>query len=266
MRASVLILCVFLPANFVFAGPNGAAFTAVNPLNTGASVAETEAAQKAAAFQSERLRSFVPRDPWRVINGETNYVKLTGREFCGKVVDVSSDGIRIEGEFGDVFSHYYPASGFSDTSLAEHGYSDFWVANFPFEVVSGQIISSDEHLMAWAVGTYSYNTVQGGSRTIKKLDYGVPCAPPPPSPQQIAAIKAKQELDRKRAAQGQVKAREWLLTQATNGSASAQCSLGLHYLTGEGGEVNRDLAIYWLKKASDQGDREASNKLVSLKN
>ncbi len=56
----------------------------------------------------------------------------------------------------------------------------------------------------------------------------------------------------------------WLQPQATNGDASAQCSLGIHYLNGQGCETNREQAIYWLKKAADQGDTEASNKLAKL--
>lgn len=71
--------------------------------------------------------------------------------------------------------------------------------------------------------------------------------------------------DKKRAEQGQVSAVKWLQPQATNGDASAQCSLGIHYLNGQGCETNRELAIYWLKKAADQGSTEASNKLVTLK-
>jgi TPR repeat protein len=52
--------------------------------------------------------------------------------------------------------------------------------------------------------------------------------------------------------------------QATNGNASAQCSLGLDYLSGQGCETNREQAIYWLQKAAEQDNLEASNKLVSL--
>jgi hypothetical protein len=62
----------------------------------------------------------------------------------------------------------------------------------------------------------------------------------------------------------QAKAINWLKPQATNGSASAQCSLGLHYLNGQGCETNREQAIYWLTQAANQGDQEASNKLASL--
>jgi TPR repeat protein len=119
--------------------------------------------------------------------------------------------------------------------------------------------------MAWHVGTYTYSTVNGGSRTIHKLDYGIPCDPPPELIQkQIEAAKAKAILDKKRAEQAQVNAVKWLQPQATNGSAYAQYSLGLHYLSGQGCETNREQAIYWLQKAATQGDLEASNALIRL--
>ena len=79
-----------------------------------------------------------------------------------------------------------------------------------------------------------------------------------------AAAQARAIVDKKRALQGQINAVRWLQPQATNGDASAQCSLGLHYLNGQGCETNREQAIYWLQKAAEQGNLEASNKLVSL--
>jgi TPR repeat protein len=57
----------------------------------------------------------------------------------------------------------------------------------------------------------------------------------------------------------------WLQPLATNGDASAQCSLGEHYLTGNGCETNRALAIKWLTTAAGNGDMEASNTLARLK-
>jgi hypothetical protein len=200
---------------------------------------------------------FIPRNPWRDLNGNTNYIKTHGVGFCGKVVDITKDGVRIDGQFGELFRIGY------DPKSNDNG--DFFVANFPFTVVNDQIISENEHLMAWHVGTYTYSTVNGGSRTIRKLDYGISCDPPPELIQkQIEAAKAKAILDKKRAEQAQANAVKWLQPQATNGSASAQCSLGLHYLSGRGCETNREQAIYWLQKAATQGDLEASNALTRL--
>jgi hypothetical protein len=44
---------------------------------------------------------------------------------------------------------------------------------------------------------------------------------------------------------------------ATNGSARAQCELGMHYLMGLGVETNVPLAFFWLRKAADQRFPEA---------
>jgi len=88
------------------------------------------------------------------------------------------------------------------------------------------------------------------------------------TPEEIKAAQdvaqARAIADKKRAMQGQINAVRWLQPQATNGDASAQCSLGMHYLNGQGCETNREQAIYWLQKAAEQGNLEASNKLVSL--
>jgi TPR repeat protein len=71
------------------------------------------------------------------------------------------------------------------------------------------------------------------------------------------AQKRKEEVDERTV--------KWLMTQATNGIASAQCSLGLHYLSGQGCETNMELATEWLQKAAEQVSLEASNKLAELK-
>jgi len=96
-----------------------------------------------------------------------------------------------------------------------------------------------------------------------------PYTPPQPTPEQIAAVREasriKSEREHQKYLQGQTNAVHWLLPQATNGYASAQYSLGEHYLAGLGCETNRDLAIQWLQKAADGGSVEASNKLSQLK-
>jgi TPR repeat protein len=262
MRVKIILLCPFcilaVCANALALG-GGAITTYYNPNND---ISAEEAAEQNAAradqARQQMIQNFIPRDPWCVVNGVTNYVKLLGVEFCGKVVDITPNGVRIEGQYGTLCSTSYDPANYSS-------YNDFFVANFPFEVVDGQIISSDEHLMAWYVGTYAYATVNGGSRTIKKLEYGIPCGPAPEFiQQQIEAAKAKAVLDKQKAEQGQINAFHWLQSQATNGDVGAQCSLGLHYLNGQGCETNQEQAIFWLQKSAAQGDIEASNKLVSL--
>lgn len=217
-----------------------------------------ESARESAVEKDQFEKNFIPENPWREVNGETNYIKINGQEFCGKVVDVTKDGVRIDGEWGDFDNTgYFPNS---------YDYKDFFVANYPFDVVTDHIIESNEHQMARYVGTYTYSTVNGGSRTIQKLDYGTPCEPPAELvKQKIEAKLAADVIVKKRADEAQVKVITWLQTQATNGSASAQCSLGEHYLTGQGCETNVEQGVYWLNKAAQQGSVEASNRLSTLR-
>jgi hypothetical protein len=84
------------------------------------------------------------------------------------------------------------------------------------------------------------------------------------------ALIEKQKAEAQKDAQAKVYAAQakaiiWLQSQATNGSVSAQCSLGLHYLNGQGCKTNKELAVYWLTQAANQGDTEASNILANLK-
>jgi Sel1 repeat len=57
---------------------------------------------------------------------------------------------------------------------------------------------------------------------------------------------------------------QWLSIQATNGSVSAQCRLGIYYLNGKGCQTNKEAAIYWLNSAANQGDFESSNMLTKI--
>jgi hypothetical protein len=193
--------------------------------------------------------SFVPKDPWRMINGQTNYVKLDGVEFSGQVVDILPNGIRINGRWGKL----------GVASQEE----DFFVANYPYQVVSDTMISSYEHLMAWYVGTYTYATVNGGSRTIHKLDYGIPCGP---YPEKTAALQKQIQEEKQFQRETELKKIESLKEAATNGDGAAQYSLGIHYLHGIAGcETNKDAAIFWLSKSAAQGNITASNDLDEVK-
>lgn len=206
----------------------------------------------------------MPPDAWRAYDGQTNYIRKDGVEFCGKVLQVQPDGVRVSGDYGTIFTtHYFSRIEDSDRN------QEFFVAHFPYSAAEDELISPENHYMAYYVGTYTYTTVQGASRTIRKLDYGIPCDVPQwfldkqkelEQAELLAEIVKKQKLFI-----AQSNAVIWLQSQATNGDTSAQCSLGEHYLKGEGCETNREQAIYWLKKAADQGDIEASNKLVNLK-
>lgn len=114
------------------------------------------------------------------------------------------------------------------------------------------------------VGTYDWD-----GTPIKLYDCGTPYVPPPLTLEQIKAqqeaAKAAAQREYQRQFAAQSNAIVWLQPQATNGDASAQCSLGEHYLTRRGCSTNIALGVYWLQKSAAQGDIEASNKLASLK-
>ena len=110
-------------------------------------------------------------------------------------------------------------------------------------------------------GSSSSVTTYGDEQTVLVFDLGTPYTPPPKA---LTSDEIK-AMAKKRAKQDG-KTFHWLQSQATNGSASAQCSLGSYYLAGRGTETNIDLGLLWLRKASDNGDLEASNILWRLEN
>ena len=130
-------------------------------------------------------------------------------------------------------------------------------------------LSSSLNLTAKESGVFTFTNTTGGTTTLHQLDYGVSCGVPDwfieQQKKQADAAQAAIEAQKKKAFESQKHAVEWLLSQATNGSASAQCSLGIHYLNGQGVETNKETAIYWLTQAANRGDTEASNALTRLK-
>ena len=214
---------------------------------------EARRASNAVAYaRSQAAQNFVPFPPWRVFNGSTNYVKAGGVEFCGRVMEMTPGGARIDGTFGPLFTTSY------DPALPNH--TSFIVTNLPPDLVRRGALPADQHFMAWPAGSYAPAT----GAAIAKLDYGVACAPPPPSPEQLAMLKARQDPEHQHWWLMQSNAVRSLSTDAEGGDAGAQYSLALHYLNGVGCETNREQAMYWLQKSAAQGYSEASNKLAVL--
>ena len=209
--------------------------------------------------------NFIPKDPWREINGQTNYAKGEGWvQFAGKIVAVKPYGIWLEGNFSKPpFTYYF------NPRLDNYQEREFFVKNYPYQCAYDDSLISSQNLTAKESGVYTFTNTTGGTTTVRQLDYGVPCDPPAELVEK--AIKAEKdqaevraEAIKKQKQESDERAVKWLLTQAANGDASAQCSLGLHYLNGQGCETNREQAIYWLQKSAAQGYTEASNKLASL--
>ncbi len=152
--------------------------------------------------EAERYRTFfIPKDPWRDFSGVKQFVKTPGwMEFQGKVLEVQKGGIRVEGGYGELFQVI-------DTN------KEFFVANFPYPVADGESVGlgHDIHAMvAHDAGvctlansyateegtaqtitmtgvsrTTEAATVMGGSHTVRRLDYGIPCERPDDAPKEV---------------------------------------------------------------------------------
>jgi hypothetical protein len=219
--------------------------------------------------------NFVPKDLWREIGGMTNfsgiwsvpaYERTVGGSLVSTRTQLDSGWVELEGRVLQSESN-----GIHLLMYGGHA-EEYFIANFPYKYADGEELPSKVYT-AKKSGIYTFITLTGSKRTIRQLDYGKPCAEPEWAKEQDEAnskLIHEQELKANTAADARkhklnVRTFDWLLTQAKSGSPSAQCGLAEHYLNGIGCETNREKAIYWFEKAREQGDLEASNKLISLK-
>ena len=216
------------------------------------------------AWDAVATQNFIPHDPWRDIDGKQEYAKGDNWvQFVGTIIEVQPKGVRIRGYFFNPapVSYLFP-NDYPDGQI-------FFVANFPFQCAENEQFQIEKKLTAKEAGVYTYPTAIGGSATIRKLEYGTPCDPPADLVQArlktiTDAANAARELAQKKKAAADARTVQWLAPQATNGDASVQYSLAIHYLNGQGCETNRETAFFWLKKAAEQGSIDASNKLAHL--
>jgi hypothetical protein len=207
---------------------------------------------------SQVTYDFTPRDQWRVIDGATNYAKGDDWvEFAGKVLEVQPNkGIRLEGNYNRIGSGatmYYTGINYSAFNY------DFFVANFPYDVAEGDIISVADRFTARKTSTYTYKTTAGGSRTIRQIDYGTPYAPPALTPEQNAAAKAAREkanADAKAKAAEQkqaaaARALKFNLDAAAKGDSFGLLRMGERYRDGDGVEKDLSKAQEYLQKSFD---------------
>lgn len=62
----------------------------------------------------------------------------------------------------------------------------------------------------------------------------------------------------------EIEATRWFSLAAERGESQAQVFLGYRYLYGIGAQKNLDLAMFWLRKAAEQGEQAAREALLSL--
>jgi TPR repeat protein len=176
------------------------------------------------------------------------------RRVDGKIYNLFQTGQFLGGTMQYIEGDVIIARGYNNTYYA--------VKNYKGEAIADK----DIRPFAMRTGTYNWN-----GTPLELYDCGQ-ILPPEEEKTEIANIQKTQQdilLQNKLAEQkhqfliqSNLVAR--LKVQATNGIVYSQCSLGLHYLKGEGCETNQELAVKWLKIAADNGDLEASNKLEQL--
>ncbi len=203
--------------------------------------------------RQRKMRAALRESLWRVVDGLTESVLAPGwYQFEGKVVDVSSSGIRVDGAF-------YTLLGETNGEGR-----DFWVANFPFPVADGQHLERTNFYAARRAGMYSYPTVASSRRTIPKFDFGEIVKPPAPvarTAEQIAEARKKRE-ERVRAQAPAVF--RFYMEQTADGSAFAERRVGEMYRDGKGVAQDLAQARLWLQKAAAHGDKEAEQALKAL--
>ena len=196
-------------------------------------------------MQQATMTRAIDGHAFRRIDGKIQNMRAVGGVKSGRVYSVSDDGIIVVQEGGMSDVHYWA------------------LKNYPKEAVA------DKHIEVAAVKSGVYNWRE---TPLQLWDYGILLTPEEEKQKRDDAEAAQMKIQQQRIEVARMKAFiansnavVRLQLQATNGAAWAQCSLGLHYLKGEGCETNREQAIYWLQKAALQGDLEASNKLSGLK-
>lgn len=184
-------------------------------------------------------------DATRVINGL--HVDTFGDGwllFYGKVVDETNKTIILLGASSPhpfLQNRYYPGEKFA-------------IVNFPYHVKVGDLIpiGDDETPYFVAMRLPKAHLVLNGQEYDSVLNY----------------YSLPDYTYHKPSAEQQAEANKRLMAElfmeSTNGDASAQFNLGMHYLKGDCCETNKNLAIDWLKVSAGNGDIEASNKLSSL--
>lgn len=255
-------------------GKAGPTYYPAAPSQFSAAIANQQAAQERQAEEKARqqiltleqrnaqirFENWMPKHPWRILGGKTNWAKGDDWvQFVGKVVEVQPNGVRLEGHYG--------SPGFVEYS-SEVYYNDFFVEGFPFQMAEGDLVTERLALTAKESGTYTYPTTLGGSRTIHKLIYGIPCDAPAPSPAELAAQASiqKSKSDAKEKAKQDAAARvlKWNQDQADAGDPYGLMRMGERFRDGEGVETNLVKARRYFIRASALGNKQAEDDLKIL--
>jgi hypothetical protein len=207
-------------------------------------------------------RGPAPKHPWRIISGHLECIAGPGYndyyyswnaklweqdgskdifsrgwyEFEGHVIKTIPDGMLVKEDFDNDTEH-----------------QTIIITNYPLRLADGDYVEG----VAKDSGVYIYRPENQESTSLRILDFGLIASAPAPSAEQIkAAIKKKSDLAAKA-----LKSNE---EGASKGDSYDEYRMGQRYRDGDG--VPKDLAKAreWFKKASDQGERNATEELSEL--
>lgn len=221
--------------------------------------------QSAIKLEDQR-KWFNPSDPWRYFTetGETISAKNTNFvQFVGQVLEVHKDkGIRVQGYFGKPCMWPGGTAAFTtpQNNIPIPDQIEFFVEGFPYAVFEGDFITWEQSRVAVPSGAYSYSTVGGTSRMLRKLQYGIPTTEPPARP---LTAEEKAALQKKRTEQAS-RTLEWHKKLASEGDAYGLVRMAERYMTGNGVETNKAKAKVYLQRAADDGSAEAKQMLEKL--
>src|SRR5205085_3720750 len=108
-------------------------------------------------------------DSWREVDGRVEQLRsVDWCEFSGTVEQHhSANTVRINGTF-------------RDRATDNRFKGAFVVVNFPYSVADGDHVGRGQLLLAKQAGMFTYSSVLGGPRQLRKLDFGKPAWAPKP--------------------------------------------------------------------------------------
>jgi TPR repeat protein len=212
--------------------------------NAPAGAPDSDAA--AAADQTAQIqnyqKAFVPSDPWRVMNDKTNFARGGDWvQFEGRVTQVTSDGLVLQGWFGEPLCYLLPHNTTATTMTS------FLLSNYPRRAAVGQVLSRNDRLVALKSGT---------KNDLTQLDYGTVWVHQLTEEEKAAAVSAKSKTDAKVLAFHQ--------ELADKGDAYGEYKMGVRYLNGDGVDKDPQKARDLLAKAAAQGNKDATDELAKL--
>ena len=253
-----------------------------------------------AASQQAALQRIYLKDPWRSINGQTNYAAGDGWfEFQGLPQGAGHDGTTFKGKWGAVLTvcpvldqnHLttaqnsvnnqaynqktaYPANATPNATSTSQRSSQYsqgvqdtsvshaYYGDDIFLVANFPYPATQpyQEMLAHDAGYYTFTNVDDQVVTVHKLDYGSPCTKIW-SPEELAAIKDRIEAPKKAAAAKALKSNQ---DAAGQGDAYGLLRMGERYRDGDGVEQNLAKARDYLQKSADAGSPTAAEELKKL--